>query len=377
VQPPDPLDEWKSPPFQPTVRDGSVYARGATDDKGQMLTHLLSVEAWIKTVGSLPLQIKFLIEGEEESGSSGINEFLAGKYDRDSFKALDKVAADIVVISDTAQYARGVPAITYGLRGICYFELKLKGPSQDLHSGDFGGTVTNPANALAQMLSAVIDSQGRIQVPGFYDDVIPLTEREKEQFQDLNFDDQTFMRKTGVSALNGEHGYTTLQRRWSRPTFDINGLTSGYQGQGSKTVLPYRASAKFSFRLVPNQNPQRIENELQTMMARLCPPGLEMELLNRHGAPGVVLSLDSPFMQAASQAIEHGFGAKPVFIRSGGSIPIVNAFKQMLGIDTLLLGWGQDDDNLHSPNEKFSLEDFYRGIRSSAQLWTELSKIPL
>ena len=268
-----------------------------------------------------------------------------------------------------------MPAITYGLKGICYFQLNLSGPDQDLHSGAFGGTLTNPANALSAMMSSLINGKGQIQIPGFYDDILPLTEREKEQFADLNFSDQQYMDSLGIAAVAGEEGFTTLERRWARPTFDINGLSSGYQGEGAKTVLPAKASAKFSFRLVPNQDPKKIAVALKQHLESVCPPGINMELIDMHGAQGFVLPLDSPYMQAASQAIEHGFGKPPVFIRSGGSIPVVNAFSEMLGIDTLLLGWGQDDDNPHSPNEKFSLDDFQKGIRASTRLWEELSKI--
>ncbi len=374
VQPPDPLDEWQTSPFEPDIRGRNVFARGATDDKGQMITHLYSVEAWLKTMGSLPLQVKFVIEGEEECGSAGMNEFLAGKYES-GLAVNEKLAADIAVISDTSQYAPGIPAITYGLRGITYFELVLTGPNQDLHSGAFGGSVTNPANALTRMLSALINDRGEIQIPGFYNDVEPLTPQEQQQFADLNFDDEQYMKQLGVNRLAGEQGFSTLERRWSRPTFDINGLTSGYQGAGSKTVLPSRASAKFSFRLVPDQDPDEVGENLRKMLQSICPPGIEMELASRGGTKGFVLSLDSPFMQAASRAIEHGFGRKPVFIRSGGSIPIVNSFSHLLGMDTLLLGWGQNDDNPHGPNEKFSLDDFARGIRSSARLWDEIGKV--
>ncbi|MCH2183580.1 MAG: dipeptidase [Mariniblastus sp.] len=374
VQPPDPLDEWETPPFEPSIRNGNVYARGATDDKGQMITHLFSVEAWKKTIGDLPIQIKFLIEGEEECGSGGLYEFLAGKYDQNQPVA-EKLAADIAVISDCSQYGPGMPAITYGLRGICYFELLLRGPSQDLHSGAFGGSVTNPANALARMLSALIDEQGRIQIPGFYDDVIPLTDVERKQFADLDFDNGAYMKQLDVDDLSGEVGYSTLERRWARPTFDINGMWSGYQGEGAKTVLPAHAGAKFSFRLVPNQDVAKITENLRDMLAQVCPPGIRMELVEHHGAPGFVLPLENPFMQAASNAIEQGFGTKPVMVRSGGSIPVVNSFSSQLNIDTLLLGWGQDDDNPHSPNEKFSLADFHKGIRSSAHLWQEIGKL--
>ena len=374
VQPPDPLDEWDSPPFEPVIKDRKVYARGATDDKGQMITHVFSLEAWKETMGDLPIQVKFLIEGEEECGSSGLYEFLAGKYDKD-VPVKEKISADIAVISDTSQYGPDMPAITYGLKGICYFELRLQGPNQDLHSGAFGGSVTNPANALTKMLSAIMNDKGQIQIPGHYDDVTDLSAREREQFASLNFDDDAYMKQLGIEGMTGEEGYSTLERRWGRPTFDINGLWSGYQGEGAKTVLPAEAGAKFSFRLVPNQDPKKVGANLKKMLEEICPPGIKMELLDMHGAPGFVLPLESPFMSAAANAIEKGFGKKPVFIRSGGSIPVVNAFTNMLGIDTLLLGWGQDDDNPHSPNEKFSLEDFHKGIRSSAYLWSEIAKI--
>jgi succinyl-diaminopimelate desuccinylase len=367
VQPPDPLDEWISPPFEPTVREGSIYARGATDDKGQMLTHVKSVEAWIKSVGKLPLQVKFLIEGEEEVGSANLEPFVANKRDR--------LACDCVVVSDCCQFAKGVPAITYGLRGIAYYELRLIGPKQDLHSGTFGGGVTNPANVLVSLLAALKDDQGRIQVPGFYDDVLPLTDAERQEFRDLPFDEAHFITQLGVGGVSGEAGFTTLERRWARPTCDINGLTSGYQGEGAKTVLPARASAKFSFRLVPKQDPAKITVALRKFLEARLPPGIRMELVDHHGAPGVVVPLDSPYIRAASAAIETGFGRPPVFIREGGSIPIVTTFARELDADVLLLGWGQNDDNTHSPNEKFSLEDYQRGIRASAHLWSELAKL--
>jgi succinyl-diaminopimelate desuccinylase len=366
VQPPDPVKEWLSPPFEPTRRDGNLYARGATDDKGQMFTHLKSVEAWLKSAGALPLQLKFLIEGEEEVGSRNLDDFIADNQDR--------LRCDVVVISDTSQYAPGQPAITYGLKGIAYFELRLTGPKQDLHSGTFGGAVTNPANALVRMLATLIDDQGRVQVPGFYDDVLPLSDQERKQFAALPFRDDEFQRQLGVDGLTGEQGYTTLERRWARPTFDINGLWSGYQGEGAKTVLPARAGAKFSFRLVPNQDPRKIAAALRDKLNQLRPPGVKLELIEFHAAPGVVVPLDSPYMAAAARAIAQGFGRPPVFIREGGSIPVVNTFRELLGVDTLLLGWGQNDDNTHSPNEKFSLADFHRGIKTSAHLWHEISQ---
>ncbi len=368
VQPPDPLNEWITPPFEPTRRDGNIYARGATDDKGQFLTHLISAEAWLAKKGKLPVKLKFLIEGEEEVGSQGLNQFL------EQPGAREKLACDVAVISDTCQFAAGQPAITYGLRGIAYYELRLSGPKQDLHSGTFGGGVTNPANALSRILSSLIDEHGHIRVPGFYDDVLALTDRERQQFAKLPFDEPEFQRQIGVEGLSGESGFTTLERRWARPTFDINGLWSGYQGEGAKTVLPAKAGAKFSFRLVPNQDPHKISMAVEKYLATLCPPGIRWELIDMHGAPGVVVPLESPYVSAASRAIEAGFGKAPVMIREGGSIPIVTKFKTTLGVDTLLLGWGLNDDNAHSPNEKFSLADFHRGIQASAQLWQELAQ---
>ncbi len=367
VQPPDPLDEWISPPFEPTEREGNLYARGATDDKGQMLTHVKSAEAWMATAGHLPVQLKFLIEGEEETGSTSLEPFIKEHAQR--------LACDCVVISDCCQFGPGQPAITYGLRGIAYYELRLSGPKQDLHSGTFGGGVANPATALCTMLAALVNERGQIQVPGFYDDVAPLTQRERSEIEKLPFDEAEFMRQIGVDVLAGEEGFGTLERRWTRPTFDVNGLSSGYQGEGAKTVLPARAVAKFSFRLVPNQDPKKISAALDKRLQELCPAGIRMELIDFHGAPGVVVPLDSPYMAAAERAIATGFGRAPVYIREGGSIPVVATFHELLGVDTLLLGWGLNDDNTHSPNEKFCLADFHRGIKASAHLWHELGQL--
>jgi acetylornithine deacetylase/succinyl-diaminopimelate desuccinylase-like protein len=366
VQPVEPLDEWQSPPFEPTKRNGNLYARGATDDKGQMLTHLFSTQAWLKTRGKLPVQIKFAIEGEEEVGSKGINEYLA------TGAAQKKLACDVVVISDTSQFARGQPAITYGLRGGVWFQLIAKGPKQDLHSGTFGGAVANPVNALCRLLALLIDDRGRVQVPGFYDDVVPLTDAERKQFVALPFSEERFKQQIGVKDLAGEEGFTTLERRWARPTYDVLSIWGGQQIL--KSAIQARAGANVSFRLVPNQNPDKIASAVRQFLMSNCPPGIELEMSIAHGAPGVVVPLDSPFVAGAEKAIEHSFGTRPVFIREGGSIPIVTTFKQQLGVDTLLLGWGLDDDNLHSPNEKFSLADFHRGIKASAHLWNELSR---
>lgn len=365
VQPPEPLDLWTSPPFEPTVRSGNLYARGATDDKGQMLTHLEGAAAVLATQGRLPLQLKFLIEGEEEIGSPSLGPFIAENR--------EKLACDVVVISDSGQFAPGVPAITYGLRGIAYYEVILTGPSRDLHSGSFGGAVTNPANTLTKLLAGLTDSEGRIQLPGFYDTVTPLTDQEREEFRNLPFDESHFQQQLGVDGLSGEAGYTTLERRWARPTCDINGLWSGYQGEGAKTVLPSSAGAKVSFRLVPRQTPEQVGQSLERYLRERLPPGIRMTFIDHHGGPGVLFPLGSPAMQAASRAIEHAFGRAPVFIREGGSIPIVADFAHQLDAQVLLLGWGQDDDNAHAPDEKFCVADFHRGIQASARLWNELA----
>jgi len=367
VQPPEPLEAWISPPFEPTRRDGNLYARGATDDKGQMCTHIKGAEAWVRTEGRLPLNLKFIIEGEEEVGSQALERYLA--------KHAQRLACDCVVISDSVQYGPGRPAITYALRGIAYFELRLTGPNRDLHSGSFGGSVTNPANALARMLAGLVDDHGRVQIPGFYDDVVPIAAEEREQLAALDFEETEYFRELGVDGAAGEEGYTTLERRWARPTYDVNGLAGGYAGDGAKTIVPATATAKLSFRLVPDQDPKKIAAALKSRLEGLCPPGIRMELLDLHGSRGVLVPRDSPYVEAAARAVEHGFGRRPVFTREGGSIPIVTSFHDALGADTLLLGWGQDDDNTHSPNEKFSLADFHRGIKASAKLWEELAAV--
>ena len=366
VQPAEPLGPWLSPPFEPTVRDGNLYARGATDDKGQMFTHLKAAEAWLKGAGSLPINVKFLIEGEEEVGGANLEAFVAANA--------AKLACDYAVISDTSQFAPGIPAITYGLKGLAYFEIVVQGAKTDLHSGTFGGSVANPLNALAKILASLTGPDGRILIPGFYDDVRPLEAWERAEFAKLPFSESDFQAGLGVPSLEGEAGYTTLERRWARPTCDVNGLSGGYQGPGPKTVLPCQASAKLSFRLVPDQAPKDIARRFREHVASACPPGVTFEVIEHSGAPAVLVAVDTPGVHAAVRAIEAGFGTKPVFMREGGSIPVVGLFKQALGVDTLLLGWGQNDDNLHGPNEKFSLADFHRGIKASAHLLAELAR---
>ncbi|MCR9291264.1 MAG: dipeptidase [bacterium] len=371
VQPADPLDLWLSPPFEPTERDGNLFARGATDDKGQMLTHVLSVSSWAATGQPLPMQVKFLIEGEEEVGSQQLESYLAKPG------VAEKLACDVIVISDSSQYAEGQPAITYGLRGISYFELLFEGPKQDLHSGSFGGAVTNPAIALARFLAAMVDDQGRIQLPGFYDSVRPLELSEREMWAGLDFSEDEFAKQLGVAGLSGEQGFSTLERKWARPTFDINGLWSGYQGEGAKTIIPAKAGAKISFRLVPDQTPAEVARQLHEFVAQHQFPGIKISVRDLQGGPGVVVNPHSPFIAAAQKAIESSFDKQAVLIREGGSIPIVAGMVDKLGADVLLLGWGLNDDNAHSPNEKFRLADFYRGIRASSHLWSQLAEVPV
>ncbi len=367
VQPPDPLDEWESPPFEPTIRGGHIYARGATDDKGQMWTHVKSVEAWLKTHRALPVNVKFVIEGEEEVGSNNLEKFLAARR--------AELSSDVAVISDTSQYAPEIPAITYGLRGILACEVTLRGPRQDLHSGVFGGAVANPVNVLAQMIGLLHDEQRRISIPGFYDDVVPLTEAERARLAALPFDEAAFLNEIGASAPFGEVGFTSLERRWARPTCDVNGFIGGYTGEGPKTIVPAKATAKISCRLVPNQNAEKLTRALEHYLRSLCPPGLKLEFKTWHGCPAFIVDVEGPYVSAATKAIEQAFGTRPVLIREGGSIPVVATFRELLGIDTLLLGWGQNTDNLHSPNERFRLADYQRGIRASAHLWQELAAV--
>jgi acetylornithine deacetylase/succinyl-diaminopimelate desuccinylase-like protein len=365
VQPPEPLEPWLSPPFEPTLRNGNLYARGATDDKGQMFTHLKAAEAWMKTSGRLPINVKFLIEGEEEVGGASIQAYMAEHKKR--------LACDYAVISDTSQFAPGQPAITYGLKGLAYFEILVQGANRDLHSGTFGGAVANPLNALATILASLKGQQGKVQIAGFYDDVRPLAAWERAEFAKLAFSEAEFQADLGVPSLEGETGYTTLERKWARPTCDVNGIFGGYSGPGPKTVLPCKAGAKLSFRLVPDQDPRTVDRQFRDHVAKVCPPGVKYEIVTHHGAPAVLVNIDTPGVRAAVRAIEAGFGTKPVFMREGGSIPVVGLIKEHLGVDTLLLGWGQSDDNLHGPNEKFCLADFHRGIKASAALLGELA----
>ena len=369
VQPPDPVEEWSSPPFEPTVSDGRLVARGATDDKGQSYTHLKAVESMLRVRGELPVNVKFLVEGEEESGGQSIEAYVR----RDGG---ERLGCDCVVISDTSMFARGQPSLLYGLKGLAYVELRVRGPNRDLHSGTFGGAVQNPLNALATILAALRDSRsGRVLIPGFYDAVRPLEDWERREFAALPFDEETYRRDLGVDVLAGEEGYTTLERVWARPTLDLNGIWGGYQGAGAKTVLPGKAGAKLSMRLVPDQEPQHVVAALRAFVETLAPPGVTVELQEMHGARPVLVEPSGPFMEAAYEALEAEWGRRPVKVREGGSIPIVGTFAEVLDAPVLLMGFGLTDDRLHAPNEKLDLENFYGGIRSIVRLLDGLGEI--
>jgi len=366
VQPPEPLELWQSPPFEPRVAGRNLFARGSTDNKGQNFAHLKAVEAYLKTGTPLPCDLTFLLEGEEEVGSRSLSTFLQTNR--------KELACDAFVISDTGMPAPNCPALGYGLRGIIAFEITVHGPARDLHSGIFGGAVENPAIALARILAQVHDARGRIRIPGFYDGVIPLTKFERAEMKRFPMKDAQLKKLLGVRQLFGEAGYSPTEQRTARPTFEINGLTSGYQGSGSKTIVPAWARAKITCRLVPGQVPGQVRKKVLAWLKKICPPTVRLEITAGHGAEAYVFSPDGKPAQAALRALEQAFGRKPILMREGGSIPIVNQFKQILGVDSLLLGLGLPDDNAHSPNEKFNLDCFEKGQAMSAWLWQELAK---
>lgn len=365
VQPPEPLDLWKTPPFQPRIEGRNLFARGSTDNKGQNFAHLKAVEAYLKTGTPLPCDLTFVLEGEEEVGSASLDTFL-----RSHSKEL---ACDAIVISDTGMPAPNCPALTVGLRGIIAFEITLHGPARDLHSGIFGGSVDNPAMALAQLLAKVRDESGRITIPGFYKGVAPLSKYERDQAKRYPMTDAQLKKMIGAPKLFGETGFNATEQRSARPTFEINGLTSGYQGEGSKTIVPSWARAKITCRLVPAQDPAHIREAVCGWLKRHCPPTVKMEIKAGHGAEAYHVSPTGAEAQAALRALRKAFGKEPIVMREGGSIPIVNQFKKILGADSLLLGIGLPDDNAHSPNEKFNLDCFEKGQLMSAYLWQELA----
>ncbi len=365
VQPVDPLDLWISGPFEPTVRDGEIYARGAIDDKGQVWMNLKAAEAHLQDQGTLPVNLKLLLEGEEEVGSANLDTFIQSHQ--------ELLKADVALISDTPMFDRGIPSICYGLRGLAYFQLDLKGSSQDLHSGSFGGTVINPNFALAQIISSLKDSEGRILIPGFYDDVAPMSDREKEELSRLPFDQERFRAEVGAPELFGEKGYGTLERIWSRPTLEVNGLCGGFTGEGAKTVIPATAMAKISMRLAPDQDPDRIAHLFERHLKTITPDSVELTLTRMHGGKPWLTPIDHPAIRAACRAFEKGFGASPVFVREGGTIPVVTTLAETLGLSTVLMGVGLPDENAHAPNERMDLGNYQNGIASVAHFFDQFS----
>ncbi|MBI4486340.1 MAG: dipeptidase [Acidobacteria bacterium] len=366
VQPVDPLELWVSPPFEATVRDGEIYARGSADDKGQVFMHFKAVEAHLQQNGRLPVNIMFILEGEEEVGSVNLDGFVR--------EHKDELRADVVVISDSPMFARGIPSICYGLRGLVYFQIDLRGSSTDLHSGSFGGAVANPAYVLSQIIAQMKDRGGRIKIPGFYDDVVPLKDEERKAWASLPFNEKKYRKDFGIPKLIGETGYTTLERTWARPTFEVNGLLSGFTGEGAKTVLPAVAMAKVSMRLVPNQHPDKIAEQFEAHVRDIRPKTVELTVTRMHGGKPWMTAYDNPFVQAAARAIERGFGQKPVFTREGGSIPVVSTFQEELGLPSVLFGVGLPDENAHAPNEKLDVGNFHGGIIASAILYDEIAR---
>lgn len=367
VQPPDPLDLWKTAPFDPIEENGYLIARGATDDKGQFFAHFKGVESYLKTAGSLPMNVKFMIEGEEEVQSENLDDFIKNNK--------EKLAADIVLVSDGSQYGLNMPAINYGLRGIAFVEVKITGPNRDLHSGSYGGVIANPANILAKMIGQLHDDKGRIAIDGFYENTYTSSEWEKDQLAKLPFDANEYLATTGSPRFWGEEGYSSLEHTWVRPTLDCNGITSGYQGEGAKTIIPSWASTKITMRLVPNMKPGEICDKIEAYLKKICPDTVTLEVVKHGGANPVQVPVEGPWLEAAARAVKTAFGKEPFFTKEGGSIPVVETFKSVLGIDTLLIGFGQHDDNAHSPNERFLIKDFHRGCRTSAALFDELSKV--
>jgi acetylornithine deacetylase/succinyl-diaminopimelate desuccinylase-like protein len=365
VQPADPLELWNSPPFEPTERNGNLYGRGTADDKGQMYSHIKAIEALrAASGGELPVNVKFLIEGEEEVGGAGIAKFVAENP--------EKLQADVALVSDTAMYAEGIPTLCIGLRGLIYMEVDATGPSRDLHSGLYGGAAPNAVFGLMELLSKAKNAEGVIQIPGIYNDVEEPAAAEIESWKSLPFEEREFLSKeVGAKQLTGEPGRMVFERVWSRPTFEVHGIAGGFTGAGAKTVIPAKATAKVSFRIVPRQNPEEVVTAFREWVRKNTPRGIETEVRVLSAAPGLVVNPDHPAIRVAARAFGQVFGKETVFVRSGGSIPIVGDFANHLGIPTILMGFGLPDDGLHSPNEKYKIDNYYLGIRTVARFLEE------
>ncbi len=368
VQPPDPLELWHSPPFEPAVRNGNIYARGSSDDKGQMYMHIKAAEALGAVhAGKLPVNLKFLIEGEEEIGGASISKFVAENP--------AKLASDVALVSDTQLYAEGLPTLCIGLRGLVYMEVEATGPARDLHSGLFGGAAPNPIQGLIELLAKCKDSTGSIRIPGMYDDVAPPAPVERESWKQLPFDETDFLRReVGSSALTGELGYTVLERIWARPAMEVHGIAGGFTGVGSKTVIPSKAIAKVSFRLVPHQDPGKILRSFRDFLQFNAPAGIQIDFRVLSAAPAVMVDPADPMIRIAADAFSEMFGKPTVFTRNGGSIPVVGDFALHLRIPTVLMGFGLPDDGLHSPNEKYSIDNYYMGIRTIAHFIEQMGE---
>ncbi len=369
VQPPDPLHEWISPPFEPTLRGGNLYARGSADDKGQMYMHIKAVEALRAVNGTLPVNLKFLIEGEEEVGGESVAKYVAENP--------AKLKADVALVSDTELFAEGLPTLCVGLRGLIYTEIEARGPSRDLHSGMYGGAAPNAVYGLVELLSKLKDENGVIQIPGMYDDVAPPDPAEKESWSALPFDEKEFLdREVGSTRLTGEPGYPVLERVWARPTLEVHGIAGGFTGAGAKTVIPARATAKVSMRMVPDQDPEKIIAAYKKFVQDHTPAGIETEVRILSAGRAISVNPNHPAIHVAAESFRDVMGKDTVFIRSGGSIPIVGDFAKYLGIPTILMGFGLPDDGLHSPNEKYKLANYYSGIMTIAHFFEQYGKAP-
>jgi acetylornithine deacetylase/succinyl-diaminopimelate desuccinylase-like protein len=367
VQPPDPLELWETPPFEPSERNGNLYARGAADDKGQMYSHVKALEALHAVHGKLPVNVKVLLEGEEEVGGISVAEYVS--------RNPQKLKADVALVSDTEMYAEGLPTLNVGLRGLVYMEIEARGPARDLHSGLYGGAAPNAVFGLIELLSKAKDASGRIQIPGIYDDVEPPSPEEKASWAELPFDEKEYLEKEiGSSALTGEKGYSVFERTWARPTFEVHGIGGGFTGTGAKTVIPAKAIAKVSIRLVPNQNPDKLLAAVKEFVQRNSPAGIRCEIRVLSSGPGLMVNPDHPAIRVAARAFSDIFGKPTVFTRSGGSIPIVGDFATHLRIPTILMGFGLPDDGLHSPNEKYKIRNYFDGIRTIAHFLEEYGK---
>ncbi|MSR35247.1 MAG: dipeptidase [Gemmatimonadetes bacterium] len=366
VQPAEPLEEWSSPPFEPDVRDGNVFARGSADDKGQLFMHVKALEAALAGDGTLPVNIVVLAEGEEEIGSPSLVPFVE--------KHKDRLAADVVVISDSNMFSKGQPSLLFSLRGLAYYELHARAAKSDLHSGEYGGAVPNPATALARIIASFHDADGRIAIEGFYDDVLEWDAKTRAQIKSLPFDDEEFRKRVDATALTGENGYSVPERLWTRPTCEVNGLLAGYTGEGAKTVLPAKAMAKVSFRLVPSQTPAKVRKLLEAHLKKVAPTGVKIDLIEHHGGLPWKAEIGGRWFEAASTALEAAFGKRPVLAGEGGSIPIVVEFERILGASALMIGFSLPGNNIHAPNEWFPLDNFEKGIGALIRLYHELGK---